>query len=272
MNTMARRLYEQLSADGCTPCLGVFDGFSARLAARAGATILHASGGAISRAIGHPDIGLVTMTEMLGRIEEIVEASGVPVIADADTGYGNEQNAARAAHLFAKIGVAALHVEDQVFPKRCGHMQGVELIDTDEMVKKIQAMKSAVDGRALLIVRTDAVNVEGMDQALARTRAYLDAGGDIAFVEGLDTRAQIEQVAGHLQAPLMINQARASEGAVELLDRLAELGYRLALYPGDLQRAAAKSMQDAAAIILQSGNSADYASRMLSNTERDALF
>lgn len=266
------RLSALIAQGGCTAAPGVFDGCSARIAAAAGARALHASGGAIARAIGYPDIGLVTMPEMLDRIREIVEASALPVIADADTGYGNALNAARAARAFAGAGVAALHVEDQTFPKRCGHMAGVTLIETAEMSEKITAMKEALDGRALLVVRTDAVGVEGLGPAIARMAAYLDAGGDMAFVEGIDSDDMAAQVAGALDAPLLINQARASSGNVIGLERLGALGYRVAIYPGDMQRAAMFAMRRVAAAALATGTTEEAAPLMLTNAERDAFF
>lgn len=267
-----KRLSAQIAQGGCALAPGVFDGCSARVAAAAGASVLHASGGAIARAIGYADIGLVTMTEMLGRVREITEATDAPVIADADTGYGNALNAARAARAFADAGVAALHVEDQTFPKRCGHMAGVELIEPAEMVEKIAAMKAALGGRALLIARTDAVGVEGLGPALARMRAYLAAGGDIAFVEGIETEEMARQVAQAITAPLLINQARASSGDVIAPARLAELGYRIAIYPGDMQRAAMFAMRRVVEAALASGTTEQAAPMMLSNAERDTFF
>lgn len=273
MTDQTKALRQLIAGTSCLPALGVFDGFSARIAVRAGAPILHASGGAIARAIGHPDTGLVTMSEMLGRVSEIVAASAVPVFADADTGYGNEANAARAARCYRAAGVAGLHVEDQTFPKRCGHMDGVEVIPAARMIDKIKAMKDAVGTDVLIAARTDAVAVEGLEAALHRMAFYLEAGADMAFVEGIETLSDIGQMRDALpRAAMVFNQAKASAGGAIALETLAMHGVRIALYPGDMQRGAAWAMQAAATAIMQTAATTSVAEAMLTNAQRDAFF
>lgn len=273
MENKARVLFEIASGTLCVPAIGVFDGFSARIAARSGATLLHASGGAIARSIGHPDTGLVTMTEMLGRIGEIAAATDLPVFADADTGYGNVDNAARAARSYRAAGVAGLHVEDQVFPKRCGYMDGVSVIPAQDMVDKVRAMKDAVGDDLLVAARTDAVPVEGLDAALDRMALYFEAGADMAFVESVETLPDLQRTAQALSGVAMVfNQSKASSGGAIQLDQLAANGVRIALYPGDVQRAAAWSMMRTVQAVQDTGETSSEAERMLTNAERDAYF
>ena len=256
----------------CQKALGVFDGFSALVAARAGARVLHASGGAISRSIGFMDIGLVTMTEMLGRIDEIVTASEAMVIADADTGYGNELNAERTAKELSKCGVVALHIEDQTYPKRCGHMDGVSVIDVDEMCSKIKAVKDAVGDDLVVIARTDALGLEGMQATIDRMGQYLESGGDLAFVEGIQTEDELTAVASGLKAKLLVNHARASSGDVFSDHVLMENDVKVAIYPGDLQRAAIFAMDQVAREIISVGSSMKYQGAMFSYNDRDGMF
>lgn len=268
--TPTHQLRTLLASGECHIGPGVFDGLSARVAEAAGLPFAHASGGAIARSIGYPDIGLVTMTEMLVRIREMTEAVRIPVVADADTGYGNAHNAARAARAFREAGVAALHVEDQGFPKKCGHYDDLELIPAAEMCGKLRAMKDAVGDDLVLIARTDAVKVEGLDGALERMNTYLAAGADVAFIEALDT-ADMIRTAGVIDAPKFINQSASSSGLPLGLPELARLGFALAVYPSDLQRACIHAMDELAAELRRSGDSVALHDRLASGARRDAL-
>lgn len=251
--------------------IGVFDGLSARIAETAGCGFVHASGGAIARSLGYPDLGLVTMSEMLYRISEITDATDVPTVADADTGYGGVHNAARCARAYRKAGVAALHVEDQGFPKRCGLYDGVEVIAARDMADKIRAMRDAVADDIVLVARTDAMQSEGLDAALERMHAYLEAGADAAFVEGLHTAAQIEAVAAALPGPKLIAHVASADGLAVPLDRLGALGYALAIYPADLQRAAIAAMDHVARAIVATGDTRTIADLLSTGARRDAL-
>ena len=254
---------------------GVWDGLSARVAVRAGATALHASGGAIARSAGVPDLGLLGLAEMVARIAEIVEgAGGAPVIADADTGYGGLLNVAQAVRRYAALGVAALHIEDQPFPKRCGLLDGVAVIPSEEMTARLRAARAALadTGGPLLIARTDAVKPEGLDAATRRMRAYTDAGAEIAFIEGLETAAAMEAVAHALPGvPLLLNAGMSATGLPLPPARLAALGYAVVIYPGDAQRAAIAAMGDAFAAILRDGDGRGVAARMASAALRDEV-
>src|SRR6202795_1329770 len=197
----------QLITDGdVVVAPGVYDGLSARLSARAGFPALYATGGGIARSMGYPDLGLLSPREIVDRLANIVEHAGVPVIADADTGYGNALNVRRAVREFERAGVAAFHLEDQAFPKRCGHYDDKALISTAEMNQKLRAARDAAeDPDLVLIARTDAIAVEGLDAAIERARAYAAAGADVLFVEAPGSGAQIETSARSLPCPTLIN-------------------------------------------------------------------
>jgi 2-methylisocitrate lyase-like PEP mutase family enzyme len=250
---------------------GVYDGLSARLATRAGFPAIYATGGGIARSMGYPDLGLLSPSEIVDRLANIVEQAGVPVIADADTGYGNALNVRRAVREFERAGVAAFHLEDQTFPKRCGHYDDKAVVPTAEMTQKLRAARDALrDQDLVLIARTDALAVEGLEAALDRARAYAEAGADVIFVEAPTTDDEIEEIARRVTAPKLINMFQGGKTPLVPLARLRRLGYRIVIIPSDLQRAAIRAMQDTLAAIARDGNSAALADRMASFTDREA--
>ena len=268
----AATLRQLLAGDDVLVAPGVYDGLSARLARHAGFAAVYATGGGIARSMGYPDLGLLGMTEVIDRLAGIVEHAGVPVIADADTGYGNALNVRRAVREFARAGVAALHLEDQTFPKRCGHLDDKSLVPTAEMVQKLRAARDAAGVADLvLIARTDAIAVEGLDAALARARAYAEAGADVLFVEAPTSEAQIETIARSLPGPKLLNMFEGGKTPLVPLARLRALGYRIVIIPSDLQRAAIRAMQEVLAAIQRDGNSRAVAGRMASFAEREAI-
>ena len=249
---------------------GVYDGLSARMVARAGFPAVYATGGGIARSMGYPDLGLLGLNEVVDRLIPIVEHAGVPVIADADTGYGNALNARRAVREFERAGVAGLHLEDQTFPKRCGHYDDKSVVPVAEMAAKLRAVRdAATDPDLVLIARTDALAVEGLDAALERSRVYAEAGADVIFVEAPTTEAEIETIAKRLPYPLLINMFQGGKTPLVPLARLAAWGYRLVIIPSDLQRAAIHAMEETLAAIKRDGNSAAVASRLASFRERE---
>lgn len=275
----AERLRAMMAArEGGMPVLvpGVWDGLSARLAVHAGATALHASGGAIARATGQPDLGILGLAEMEARIGEIVEgAGGAPVIADADTGYGGLLNLAHAVRRYARLGVAALHIEDQPFPKRCGLFDGVTVVPEAEMLARLRAARAVVMERGdgpLIIARTDAVKPEGLEAALRRMRAYIAAGADIAFVEGLEDAAQMRAAAEALPGvPQLLNASMSAHGLPLPPASLAALGFAIIIYPGDAQRAAIAAMDQAFRAVLRDGDGRGIADRMAPAALRDGV-
>ncbi len=254
---------------------GVFDGLSALLAVQTGFTTLYASGGAIARASGLPDIGLLSLTEVLQRVKEIVEATQgrVPVIADADTGFGNELNVARTVRAFEQVGVAALHLEDQTFPKRCGHLAGKTLIETQAMCRKIKAAcQSRVSQDFMVIARTDAIAVEGFEAALARGHAYVKAGADMLFVEAPTSEEQIAQIAAAFpNTPKLINMFAGGKTPLVPREKLKALGYAVMIVPSDLQRAAITAMQQTLQAIQQDGHSQSRADHLTTFNERESI-
>ncbi len=265
-------LRQLLKGEGVVVAPGVYDGLSARLARRAGFAAVYATGGGIARSMGYPDLGLLGMTEVIERLAGIVEHAGVPVIADADTGYGNALNVRRTVREFERAGVAALHLEDQTFPKRCGHLDDKSVVPIVEMVGKLHAARDAAgDADLVLIARTDAIAVEGLDGALERAHAYAEAGADVIFVEAPVNEAQIEAIARRVPGPKLLNMFEGGKTPLVELARLHALGYRIVIIPSDLQRAAIRAMQDVLAAITRDGNSRSVADRMASFTEREAI-
>lgn len=267
-----RGLRERIEAGEALVAPGVFDGLSARLVAQAGFPAAYASGGAIARSCGIPDLGLLGVTEIAARLETICDAVDIPVIADADTGYGNALNARRAAQAFRRAGVAAIHLEDQLFPKRCGHYEGKSIVPTGEMVQKLRAVRDAVpDPDFLLIARTDAIAVEGLEAALDRARAYREAGADVSFVEAPRSREEIERIAREVPGPKLINMFHGGKTPLVPADELARMGYAIVIIPSDLQRAAIHAMRATLEAIGRDGHSMAVADRMAPFAERERI-
>jgi carboxyvinyl-carboxyphosphonate phosphorylmutase len=229
------RLRELLSAPDPLVAPGAYDALSARLIEQAGFDVVYMTGfGTTASLIGRPDVGLLSATEMVDNARRIVSAVDVPVIADADTGYGNAINVVRTVQLYEQAGVAGIQLEDQVMPKRCGHMSGKALIGADEMVGKLQAAVAArTDPDLVIIARTDAVAVQGLDEALTRARSFAEAGADVLFVEAPTSEEDIARVATELSgvAPLVFNWAEGGRTPPLSLERIAELGFSLVIYP-----------------------------------------
>ncbi|MFJ9779666.1 oxaloacetate decarboxylase [Amycolatopsis sp. NPDC101161] len=240
------RLRELLAGDEPVVAPGAFDALSARLVEAAGFPAVYMTGfGTTASLLGRPDVGLLTMTEMVqaaGRLRQAVE---VPVIADADTGYGNALNVIRTVREYEAAGVAALHLEDQVAPKRCGHLEGKRVVPAETMADRVRAAVAArYDPDFLLIARTDARAVEGLDAAIDRARRYRDAGADMLFVEALQSEAEIERVADVFRGvPLLFNWAEGGKTPPLGRGRLRELGFRLVLCPISTLLAATEAMR-----------------------------
>ncbi|MBM3531007.1 MAG: oxaloacetate decarboxylase [Alphaproteobacteria bacterium] len=251
---------------------GVYDGMSARLVEKGGFAAAYASGGAIARGSGIPDLGLLSLAEIAARLEQIVDVVGIPVIADADNGYGNALNAQRAAHAFERAGVAALHLEDQTFPKRCGHYEDKSVVPVAEMVGKLKAVRDALhDTDFVVIGRTDAIAVEGLERALERCHAYLEAGADVAFLDAPTSEAQIGEIARRLPGWKLINMFQGGKTPLLPVSRLQELGFSIVIIPSDLQRAAIRSMQRTLAAIARDGSSAGILDQLAPFDEREVL-
>jgi 2-methylisocitrate lyase-like PEP mutase family enzyme len=251
---------------------GAYDGLSARLVEQAGFPAVYASGGAIARSTGVPDLGLLSMTMIVDRLASMVDVVGVPIVADADTGYGNALNTQVAARAFERAGVAAFHLEDQTFPKKCGHYDNKTLITKAEMVQKVKAARDALhDPDFVLIARTDALAVEGFSAAIDRASAYLEAGANMAFVEAPTSEAEIAEIAKRLPGWKLINMFEGGKTPLLAAERLQALGFNLVIIPSDTQRAAIKAMQRVLAAIARDGSSAAMRGDMVSFKEREAV-
>ncbi len=229
-----RRLRAAIAADDVVIAPGVFDGISASLVRRVGFAAAYMTGaGVAASGFGLPDIGLLTQTEMVDRARMMVSVLGdVPLIADADTGYGAPLNVIRTVREYEAAGVAAIQLEDQVFPKKCGHLPDKELIDSDEFVAKLSAALDArTDPDLVVIARTDARAPLGVDAAIDRANAYASAGADVIFVEAPQSVDEIELIAKEVAAPLLINLVAGGMTPIESTARLRDLGYAIAIHP-----------------------------------------
>ena len=264
------RLKEMLNAGKTQLVPGVYDGLSARIAQAAGADLLYATGGGIARSTGIPDMGLINPVQITERLEQIVDAVDLPVIADFDTGYGNALNALHTLKGFERAGVAGFHIEDQVFPKRCGHLEGKTVVPAEELAVKIQAIKdNQIDPDLVVIARTDALAVEGYEAAVARMHTYMEAGADVAFIEAPQSVEQIEQLSKDLPYPKLLNMFWGGKTPVVPRDKLEAWGFNLVIAPGDMQRAAMQAMRDAADAILSEGHTEALKDRMASFDDRE---
>jgi 2-methylisocitrate lyase-like PEP mutase family enzyme len=251
---------------------GAYDGLSARLVEQAGFQAVYASGGAIARSAGVPDLGLISMSTIACRLASMVNVIEVPLIADADTGYGNALNAQAAARAFERAGVAAFHLEDQTFPKKCGHYDGKSVVPTSEMVQKLKAVRDALhDPDFVVIARTDAIAVEGFSAAIDRALAYREAGADMIFVEAPTSETEIAEIARAVPGWKLINMFEGGKTPLLPVSRLEALGYHLVIIPSDTQRAAIKAMQHVLAAIGRDGSAASMSGDMVSFKEREAL-
>lgn len=241
------RLRALLARPGCVVAPGVADAFAARLVALEGFEAIYMTGfGTSLTRLGLPDVGLLTASEMVDNAYRIADASGLPLVADADTGYGNPINTRRTIRDYEKAGVAGVHIEDQTWPKRCGHLAGKRVIPAAEMVAKI---KAACDARRdpdfVIIARCDAIAIEGLEAALERGERYREAGADMLFIEAPVGRAEVEKVAARFQGvPLLYNMAASGKTPDLPADELGRLGFRLAIYPNWLLLAAIPAMQN----------------------------
>ncbi|MFI9382120.1 oxaloacetate decarboxylase [Kutzneria sp. NPDC052558] len=235
MSTPARaRLRELLDSKRLVLAPGVFDGLSAQLAKRTGQTAAYLTGAGVAAAgFGLPDIGLVTQTEMVERARVVVRSLGdVPLLADADTGYGAPINVIRTVREYEDAGVAAIQLEDQAFPKRCGHLPDKELVSADDFVRTLHAALDArTDEGMLVIARTDARGPLGLDEAIARANRYAAEGADILFVEAPRSSQEIERIAQEVKAPLLLNLVIGGLTPEQSAQRLQELGFAVAIHP-----------------------------------------
>jgi 2-methylisocitrate lyase-like PEP mutase family enzyme len=262
------QLRKLIARPGALMAPGVADALNARLVRRHGFEAVYMTGaGTTAVRLGMPDVGLLTMTEMVDNAARIAEASGLPVIADADTGYGGVLNVRRTVRAYERAGVAAIHIEDQEMPKRCGHLMGKQLVPVEEMQAKIRAAVDAREDRDfVLIARTDAIAVEGFEAALERAERYREAGADVLFVEAPGP-AELPLIAPRLKAPLLYNMATSGKTPFLAKDEIERLGFKLIIYPNWLMLAAIRAASGVLARLKQEGTIAGVAQEVPSFKE-----
>lgn len=249
---------------------GSYDVLTARLIALAGFEGVYLTGGGYSRSNGYPDIGLLTMTEVTQWISRVVEAVDIPVIADMDAGYGNALNVIRAVREYEKTGVAAFHLEDQVSPKKCGHYEGKQIVSTAEMVGKI---KAAVDARRdadmVIIARSDARAIDGLQASIDRVNAYLEAGADVGFVEAPQSTAELAAIPKALVKPALVNIFEGGKTPPLPRKELEDMGFRIGIYPSQTHRAAIAAAKKVLAVLKRDGDTAAIESELATFNDRE---
>lgn len=262
-----RRLRDAWTAGPlCIP--GVYNALLARMAERLGFRAIYQSGGALSAGAAVPDVGLLTLTEFVAEAQRITQASTLPLLCDADTGFGEALNVERTVRLFEFAGVAGIHLEDQQLPKRCGHLSGKQLVEPDVMQSKLRAAVAARrDPDFVIIARTDARGVNGFADAVRRAHLYLEAGADAIFPEALENESEFAEFAREVRAPLLANMTEFGRSPLLDLECLGALGYRMVLYPLTAFRAAMRAAEKTLADLLHRGNQRDSIPQMLTRAE-----
>ena len=268
--TPRQKMRSLIARNGYTLVPGAYDTLTARLVEQAGFTAVYLTGGGYSRANGYPDLGLLTMSENVRFIGLTVEAVNIPVIADADTGYGNAINVIRTVREYEKSGVAGFHMEDQVSPKKCGHYEGKEVISLAEMVGKIHA---AVDTRQdpdlIIIARSDARAIEGLQASIDRVNAYLEAGADVGFVEAPQNVEELRIVGRQVHGPALVNVFEGGKTPMVPATELEAMGFRLGIYPSQTHRAAIRAAQKVLAALKEDGDTSRIEADLATFQERE---
>lgn len=263
-----------LKEPGIIVAPGAHNAFTAKIIEQTGgfqAVYMTGSGAAMSL-IGEPDIGFLTMTEMVTQARNLANAVSLPVIADADTGYGNAINVVRTVKEFEKAGVAAIHIEDQITPKKCGHFEGKQVVSQNEMVGKI---KAAVDAREdpdfVLIARTDARGVLGLEEGIKRAQAYVEAGADAIFFEAPQSLEELKIIVRSINAPLMVNMDEGTKTPLLTFGELEEMGFKIVIFPRSAPCAAAKTIQELMELLKETGTTKGFLNRIVTFEGRNLI-
>lgn len=262
--TMTRRLRELLARPAPLMAPGAADALTARLIARHGFEAIYMTGAGTSAVrLGMPDVGLLTMNEMVDNAQRIAEASRLPLIADADTGYGGPVNVQRTVRAYERAGVAAIHIEDQQWPKRCGHLAGKSLIPVEEMVAKIRAgLDARTDPDFVLIARTDALAVEGFERAVERCRRYEEAGADMIFLEAPSEKDHLAAIPKAFRKPAVYNMASSGKTPFLPVEEIGKLGFKLVIYPNFALLSAISAISSTLSELRRTGSIAEVAKRI----------
>ncbi len=272
MSGPGHRLRTLLAQPGALVAPGAFSGLSAKMVEQAGFSAVYASGaGVANNLLGQPDVGLLTMTEMLEQIRHMTAATSLPLVADVDTGYGNPINVHRTVQEFEAAGVAGIQIEDQVMPKRCGHFEGKEVVSTSEMVAKLQAaLEARRDADLLVIARTDARAKLGLEEALDRAGRYLEAGADMVFVEAPTSVEELQEIT-KLPGWTMANMVEDGKTPLLTAEELSEIGFKFVIFPNTASRAAMRSMEDVLGLLKREGGSGGFRDRLVSMADRNRI-
>lgn len=264
---MSTQLKNMLKREGILIMPGAYDALSAKLIENVGfEAFFHTGYGTSASLLAKPDIGLVSFGEMRMRVKEIADAVNIPLIADGDTGYGNAINVYRTVQEYIKAGAAGMFIEDQVWPKRCGHMNGKEVIEREEMIGKIKAAidaKDALDPDFILGARSDAIYVEGIDKAIDRAKAYEDAGADFIFLDAYENKNQMEKVLKQIKAPLLLNIIEGGKTTPISAKEAEAMGFKMIIFPLATLYAATKAMMDILKLLKDTGSADSYKDRII---------
>ncbi len=246
---------------------GVFSPAVAKLAEKAGFRALYFSGAGFSNLLALPDLGITTLSEVAAAVRQVTARVDAPLVVDADTGFGEALNVSRTVEELKSAGAAALHIEDQVLPKRCGHLEGKELVDVDEMVKKLVSAKEAARGGIVVIARTDARSVEGLDAAIERAAAYARSGADMIFPEALESAEEFAEFRRKVRLPLMANMTEFGKTPYMSVRQFEDLGYNLVIFPVTAFRAAMKTVRDTLSELKAEGTQKGILGSLMSRQE-----
>ena len=266
MSSPGDNLRRLMSEDGALPVAGVFNPMSALIAEQVGFRALYFSGAAFSASLGIPDIGLFTLDELTTAVRWVTKATSLPLIVDADTGFGEAINVHRTVTDLEAAGAAAIQMEDQVMPKRCGHLDGKQIVSAEEFAVKIKAASEARRS-SLIIARTDSKAVYGMGEAVKRGKLYLEAGADIIFPEALESQEEFAEYSRLVDAPLLANMTEFGKTPYLTVEQFGELGYKLVIFPVTALRVAAKAMEGALEDTLLKGTQRDSLPDMQTRAE-----
>ncbi|MGG1398080.1 isocitrate lyase/phosphoenolpyruvate mutase family protein [Bacillus salipaludis] len=273
MNSIRKNFKERVSQTGIIIAPGAYDSLTSVLIEQAGFEALYMTGGGISyTTLGKPDIGLMTASEMATRAAYICDAVQIPVIADADTGYGNYLNVMRTVRDFERAGISAIQLEDQDFPKRCGHLRDKNVIPLSEMIGKIKAaVDTRVDENLLIIARTDSRAINGLQEAIERAQCYVEAGADIIFVEALENKDEFSTITNYIQKPLLANMVEGGKSPLISASELNSMGYKIVIFPNSVTRVVAKAAQDLFHELKETGTTAGMKDQMLNFSQLNQL-
>lgn len=246
---------------------GVFNPFTALLAEKVGFKAVYLSGGALTSSLGLPDIGIITLDEVAYMVRKIRDVTNIPIVVDADTGYGEAMNVYRAVKILERAGADAIQIEDQVLPKKCGHLDGKEVVPRSDMIAKIRAaVKARKD--ALIIARVDSRDVLGLEDAIERAKEYVEAGADIIFPEALHSKEEFERFAKEVKAPLLANMTEFGKTPYITAEEFKQLGYTYVIFPVTIFRVAAKAMKEALEVLLKEGTQKSLLDKMMTRKEQ----